>query len=201
MLAHDYDKTKEGVSLALVSQRFALDVVFGHPEAVNYVETSVASHMRICISVTEDRSWKETCYPSEPLLSHAAADVMWENDQVLPNVLFHLKNKIESGMIDVGKNGELVCRLLLLFAKDHYLSRSFTGMPFTDTPKVEDGRLRYCSSIPVNEWLTRLFGERAWPTDVEQNRRARETFNDYEVNFSHWITMKQHIAPFDGGVT
>ncbi|KAF8488918.1 hypothetical protein BU17DRAFT_72780 [Hysterangium stoloniferum] len=125
MLAHNFDKTEAACSLALVSQRFALDVVFGHPETVE---------------------------------------------------------------------------LLLLFAKDHYLSRSCTGMRFTDTPKVEDGHLRYCSAIPVNEWLTRLFGERAWPTDVEQNLRARQTFNDYEVNFSHWISMQKPIAPFDGSV-
>ncbi|KAF8514191.1 hypothetical protein BU17DRAFT_94672 [Hysterangium stoloniferum] len=178
MLAHDYDKTKEASSLALVSQRFALDVVFGHPETVNYVERSVA----------------------KPLLSHAAVDVMWESEQILPNVFFHLKNKIESGIIDVDKNGELVCRLLLLFVKDHYLSRSWTGMAITDTPKVEDGHLRYCSAIPVNEWLTKLFGERA-STDVEQKRQARQTFNYYEVNFSHWISMKQQIAPFDGWVS
>ncbi|KAF8512027.1 hypothetical protein BU17DRAFT_69389 [Hysterangium stoloniferum] len=186
MLAHGYDNTRAACSLALVFQRFALDVVFGHLQTVKYVETSVVSHMRICISVTEDRSWKETCYPSEPLLSHVAADVMWEWDHVLPDVLFHLKNHIESGMIDIGKNGELVCRLLLLFAKDHYLSRSSTGIPFMDTPEVEDGHLRYCSAIPVNEWLTRLFGKKAWPTDMEQNVRARQTFNHYEVNFSHW---------------
>ncbi|KAF8490025.1 hypothetical protein BU17DRAFT_72728, partial [Hysterangium stoloniferum] len=131
MLAHNFDKTEAACSLALVSQRFALDVVFGHPETVEYVETSVASHMRFCISVTEDRCWKETCYPSEPLLSHAAADVMWESDLVLPKA---------------------------------------------------------------------VWGKRAWPTDVEQNLRARQTFNDYEVNFSHWISMQKPIAPFDGSV-
>ncbi|KAF8495581.1 hypothetical protein BU17DRAFT_72509 [Hysterangium stoloniferum] len=126
MLAHNFDKTEAACSLALVSQRFALDVVFGHPETVE---------------------------------------------------------------------------LLLLFAKDHYLSRSCTGMRFTDTPKVEDGHLRYCSAIPVNEWLTRLFGEK------ERGRQtwskisgARQTFNDYEVNFSHWISMQKPIAPFDGSV-
>ncbi|KAF8523883.1 hypothetical protein BU17DRAFT_85317 [Hysterangium stoloniferum] len=201
MLAHGYDNTRAACSLALVFQRLALDVVFGHLQTVKYLETSVASHMRICISVTEDRSWKETCYPSEPLLSHVTADVMWEWDHVLPDVLFHLKNHIESGMIDVGKNGELVCRLLLLFAKDHCLSRSSTGIFFMDTPEVENGHLRYCSAIPVNEWLTRLFGKKAWATDMEQNVRARQTFNDYEVNFLHWVSMKENIAPFDGGVT
>jgi hypothetical protein len=64
---------------------------------------------------------------------------------------------------------------------------------------VKNGHLRFYMAIPVNEWLTRMFGERAWPTDAEQNVRARQMLNDYEVYFSHWVSMKQQIGPFGDG--
>ncbi|KAG8218115.1 hypothetical protein J3R82DRAFT_3637, partial [Butyriboletus roseoflavus] len=67
-----YDATDSRQALAVLAQRFGLDICFGHQDAVHYVETSVASHLRVCITTTDDCLWSYTTYPSEPLLSCAA---------------------------------------------------------------------------------------------------------------------------------
>ncbi|KAG2744118.1 hypothetical protein P692DRAFT_20663693, partial [Suillus brevipes Sb2] len=56
-----------------LAQRFGLNICFGHPDAVSYLEKAVASHSRICFSTTENRMWTFTGYSSEPLLSCVAA--------------------------------------------------------------------------------------------------------------------------------
>lgn len=62
----------ENKALALLGQRFALDVAFGHHASVTFLDTAIASHMRICESVTEDGMRRFTSYPSEPILSCAS---------------------------------------------------------------------------------------------------------------------------------
>jgi hypothetical protein len=54
MLAFSYHSERPACSLALLAQRFGLDIVFGHPKTVKYVEMLVANHMCFCISMTED---------------------------------------------------------------------------------------------------------------------------------------------------
>ena len=60
-------------TIAVLGQRFALEICFGHPESVKYLERGVASHLRICLATTQDRMWLFTSYPSEPFLSCVAA--------------------------------------------------------------------------------------------------------------------------------
>ena len=37
----------------------------------------MTSHLRVCIKTTEDRLWSYTTYPSEPILSCAAASLLY----------------------------------------------------------------------------------------------------------------------------
>ncbi|KAH7905806.1 hypothetical protein BJ138DRAFT_1226872 [Hygrophoropsis aurantiaca] len=68
-----YDTKEQDQALAVLSQRFCLDMCFGHPESVRYLEALVASHLHVCSAVAEDRTWKFTSYPSQPFLSCVAA--------------------------------------------------------------------------------------------------------------------------------
>ncbi|KAG1858852.1 hypothetical protein F4604DRAFT_1930908 [Suillus subluteus] len=96
-------------ALAVLSQRFGLDICFGHPNAVSYLKKGVASHLRVCFSTTEDRSWAFTGYPSEPLLSFVAA-------------IRHPE----------GQCGELASRLLLLLVKDMYVRSNLSTGTISD---------------------------------------------------------------------
>jgi hypothetical protein len=195
---------------------------------VEYLERAVASHLRVCLTTTEDRMWSFTAYPSEPFLAHIAALLLHDTPTNLLISLRSLQTKLESGMINKGANGEIVSRFLLqlckdLVAKDLYVMDTVPAEP---TPTLLESAqthpsssypvfrgkdsdqetctfnqpLLYCRDIPVIAFLEKLFGQNAWPTDNKQKTRARMAFKDAYINFSHWVTMTQNIASSDDEV-
>ncbi|KAH7906207.1 hypothetical protein BJ138DRAFT_659186 [Hygrophoropsis aurantiaca] len=106
-----FDAKDPDQALAVLSQRFCLGVCVDHAEAAQYVDTAVASHLRVCTSITDVtsilplpiRAWKYTSYPSEPFLSCVAAGLMRRSPELLENTLQVLISKIDSGMLDIGK--------------------------------------------------------------------------------------------------
>ena len=180
-----FDSANPAQALAILGQRFGLNISFGHPDAVSYQQKAVASHLRICLESTEDRIWSFTFYPSEPLLSFAAAKLLHENPNVLPSALRCLQGKILGGLIDMGQKGELTSRLLLLLAKDSCVRSK-------SNPEEELGvdwsvELRDCQPVPVVDYLESLFGKSVLTDD------ARKQFEHWHVNFSHWVSMDQVI--------
>ncbi|KAG2158309.1 uncharacterized protein EDB93DRAFT_1325447 [Suillus bovinus] len=166
------DANDANQALAILSQRFGLDVCLGHPDAVSYLEKAVASYLRICFSTTEDRMWTFTGYPSEPILSCV----------------------VDGGMVEIGQSGELASRLLLLLAKDLFIRK--------DPPKgvirdlyyngSGDAELIDCRKVSVIDFLEYLFGQTFWSRTVEE---AKAAFQHAYINFSHWVSMTEFILP------
>ncbi|KAH7919076.1 hypothetical protein BV22DRAFT_1134113 [Leucogyrophana mollusca] len=184
-------------ALAVLSQRFGLDVCFGHPDSVSYLETAVASHLRICTGTTEDRAWRFTSYPSEPFLSCVAADLLHESPGRLGDTLKTLTRKVDSGMFEIGQSGELASRLLWLLAKDKYVRdkvHSEVAHPYIHQPSAGpwDVELIDCQKVPVIPFLEYLFGDQFSSTI---SSTAKTAFKDAYINFSHWVSMKQDISP------
>ncbi|KAH7903157.1 hypothetical protein BJ138DRAFT_1168488 [Hygrophoropsis aurantiaca] len=187
-----FDTNNAEQALAALFQRFCLKACFGHAEAVQYVDAAVASHLCVCTSITEDRTWKYTSYPSEPFLSCVAAGLMHQSTRSLENTMRVLINKIDGGMLDIGKSGELASRLLWLLAKDVYvrevLYAHVIGLCTDDNnPDFID-----CSGVPVIDFLEFVLGD---PFTKElQKTGGREAFRGACINFSHWVVMKEFIA-------
>lgn len=171
-------------SLAILSQRFALDVCFGHPDAVEFMDEAIASHLRVCLGTTEDRTWVFTTYGSEPLLSHVAASALHAS----PSAFDVLRTKLSSGMIEKGKSGELACRLLLLVGKDVFLRRIYAKRKILETDE-----LLYCLPVPLLDYLEALFGPKIYPADESAAKAVKRAFENAKVNFSHWISMSEKI--------
>lgn len=180
-------------ALAVLSQRFGLDICFGHPDAVSYLEKAVASHLRICFSTTEDRMWTFTGYPSEPLLSCVAAILLHKTPDSLANVLRVLKEKVDGGMVEIGQSGELASRLLLLLAKDLFVRKHSSRGVIQDLIHggSEDAELLDCQKVSVIDFLEYLFGKTFWSELAE----AKATFQHAYINFSHWVAMTEFISP------
>jgi len=178
--------------LAVLAQRFGLEVCFGHREAVEYVESSVASHLRVCITTTEDRLWSYTTYPSEPFLSCAAAFLLHISGDALDAALNTLQTKVENGMIDIGQRGELVSRFLWLLAKDLFvLGKQEHGSTFArGTGEGFGAELIHCQMISVVDFFKFVFGGGFWDHVASD---AKEAFTDAYVNFSHWVSMDANI--------
>ena len=188
-----FDPQNTGHVLAVLGQRFGLSVTFGHPDSVAYLETGVASHLRICLATTLDRNWRFTNYPSEPLLSCVAANDLHKDSRNLQLALTTLLNAVNRGMIDVGQRGELASRLLWLLAKDLYIRASATSGA-TQMPKSWDENVLDCKMIPVVDWLEFVFGPQIWDEEDTQASLGRKTFENAYVNFSHWVCMDANIA-------
>ena len=117
----DFNAQKASHVIAVLGQRFRLNVTFGHPESVEHLENGVTSHMRICLATTMDRNWRFTNYPSEPLLSCVAAVDPHKKPEKLELALKTLLVAVNSGMIVLGQRDELASRLLWLLAKDFFI--------------------------------------------------------------------------------
>jgi len=177
----DFKPSDENQALAVLSQRFGLDVAFGHPEVTAFLDEAVASHMRICLSVTPDRLWRNTSYPSEPVLSDAAASLLHERDNSVEECLKVLNAKLRRGMIDKGQRGEILSRVILLLGRD-------AATPPAPAQKPP-GFLRFCQPIKLLDFLKVTFG------DHFTNAAIHLDFEHAYINISHWVSMKENIVP------
>jgi len=191
------DKYIRNQMLAVLGQRFILDVCVGSYDSSEFQQTAVSSHLRVCLGTTEDRTWQETAYPSEPLLSCVAAQIMYEQPAAsvgLPTVniaLHHLQEAIVSRLISqgppgqTGQAGELVSRLLYLMGKDLAIRKH-------DVPPIQDSssELLDCKPLPVTEYLDVMFG-------LDNLNDAKKIFEGWYINFSHWVPMSKNIK-FEG---
>ncbi|KAG9313113.1 hypothetical protein JVU11DRAFT_6563 [Chiua virens] len=170
-------------AFAVLAQRFGLDITFGHRDAVRYAKDLVASHLRVCMKTTEDRVWSYTTYPSEPILSCAAANVLHSDDNLV-YAFTSLALMAKDGVVSVGDTGELVSRFLWLLAKDLFVREPERVV--VDTSKLLD-----CHPVPVTEFLEFFLGPRVWNAVPG----ARKEFENAYINFSHWVSMGFDITP------
>ena len=178
--------------LAILGQRFGLDISSSHPNAVKHVEAGVASHMRICRATTGDRKWSFTMYPSEPFLSCIAASLLHQSPETLKDCLQTLARKVFDGMISTGQAGELASRLLWLLAKDILVRAEDKNLQVSpQLARGWDAELTDCKMVPLFTYLEFLFGRQSWPA------KALETLKGAHVNFSHWVEMDAPISTDD----
>ncbi|KAF8350898.1 hypothetical protein F5887DRAFT_322542 [Amanita rubescens] len=194
--------------LAVLAQRFGLDIYFDHKEATSLIENAIASRGRICLATTEDRTWSFTTYPSEPFLSCVAANILHTSPDVRADILRTMMRKVKIGLIEVGKTGELANRLIFLLGKDLYIRQSAQDFsetlfsPNYDSEDESDSRataieseLFDCKMVPLIGYLEYLFGTSFWGgTEAE----AKKLFANGYIKFSHWVPMKDNIGKRKG---
>ena len=181
-----FDPYNEHQAFAILAQRFGLNIAFGHRDAVRYVETSVASHLRYCIKTTEDRLWSYTTYPSEPILSCAAASLLHMESNLI-GTLNRLSLMVNNGVVDIGRIGELISRFLWLLAKDLFVRKVDVK---NDGGSQFEQVLQDCQLVPVVGFLEFVFGPGIWNTAP----KARKIFQNACINFSHWVSMDFDIT-------
>lgn len=107
----DY-RLKRTAALALVACIASLYVSPTSSEASDLVK----AHMGTLVAIDKERKRLLVTYPSEPVLSEAALEVLSEENSEL-EILRELDGAFQSGgILEAGCQGELVARLLLLSA-------------------------------------------------------------------------------------
>ncbi|KAK7453180.1 hypothetical protein VKT23_011862 [Stygiomarasmius scandens] len=201
----------ERACLALLSQRFALDIALDDYHAESFVINGIASHMRYLVSTSENCMRQYSIYPSEPVLSHAAAVYMYQSPDNLNNLLSTLRRQISSGLIQAGELGELLGRLLILISRDFAAIRVYDiaveekpiipekylqySEPFPSKPGLE--YFAYLKPVPLLLVLCILFGnDNDW---IKGN--CKKAFERAYVSASHWVRRDEDVALSQSNIT
>ncbi|KAG8708853.1 hypothetical protein FRC08_018675 [Ceratobasidium sp. 394] len=139
-----------------------------------------------------------TAYPSEPLLSCAAARLLYPvrdpaSDKFFETIgqaLVRLEVAVVEHTIDKGLAGELVSRLVFLIGKDVAIRASHVtpASEASTDPSLVSEELLDCKPLSVIQYLTVLFGEDAF------RGKDLHSFDGWYINFSHWIGLDENIG-------
>ncbi|THU85503.1 hypothetical protein K435DRAFT_387941 [Dendrothele bispora CBS 962.96] len=216
---HSQQLDQDDQALAVLGQRFLLPLIMNCNEAVDYVWDAVARHMRVLLSTSEDRERILSSYPSEPVLSHAAAELLHQSSSSLCDALYVLCGKIASGMFDKGQACELVSRLLLLLCRDFVVMESTTNdvlyklrnptrnrllrdklqNPLHDKQlqfPISGSHFSYLTPVPLLDVLCMLFGNEWMEKDVEgaKMKDKARLFQRAYISVSHWVPIAISIG-------
>lgn len=132
------EKLDHASALAILAIRISLNV-----SPLSQLSSElIASHMRVCGFVSDDRMLVTSNYLIEPILAEAAAQLM----ESIPvhALLDHLLKAVRSGMVEAGFRGELGARIILMKAWDVCKLSTITN--------------RYSSPITIAKFMNALFG-------------------------------------------
>eukprot|EP00047_Mylnosiga_fluctuans_P021615 m.106943 g.106943 ORF g.106943 m.106943 type:complete len:551 (+) comp8962_c0_seq1:907-2559(+) len=157
-------------AIAILGARACLQVI---PRST-LAHTLVKSHLAICLEVSKDREALRVIYASEPIVAVAAEGLMtaihaeatkWtKNGLVL--LLDHLIDAVSAFEVDCGHAGELVARLVMLFAMD-------------ETRKA--AKVQPWEPVRLHAFLDVLLGK----DSVSLPKR----FDDALINFTHFVQI------------
>ncbi|KAK2467164.1 hypothetical protein APHAL10511_000713 [Amanita phalloides] len=162
---------------AIFSQRLCLSVL-SSPEAIEFADHSVSSHMRLLTEFSSNGPFFHTYSPSEPMLALGGAHVLYELGTLdhLPSSLETLSRSLFSaGLVDKGIMGELAARTLLLVARDV-------------TAPIRDRRRDLLKPVRLLEFLVTLFGNTQWAGEYQSSFDT--AFAQAYINFTHWIVTE-----------
>ncbi|KAF8590094.1 hypothetical protein K439DRAFT_1657646 [Ramaria rubella] len=175
--------------LAVVDVRLMLD--YKPPQQTFHREAElVASHMRIVYSIPKNRAYFRSGYPSEPIVSEAAAQHSHSFRQRAPFPLMDiLKENIQSGLLERGRRGELVARALIMSVYDRAVEVDHPS-PFEGKPPL------YSKGCSATTFIKELFSEayaneilNSVPDNVRDGVKLKDAFKNARIRFTHFVKM------------
>ncbi|KAM6499433.1 hypothetical protein JOM56_004941 [Amanita muscaria] len=171
--AFDWKNTQQ--VFAVLAYTVCLDLVLGNQKATAFGYISVAEHMRLLIDFNDDRTICFTQASSEPVLALVAASIVADLDH-LPHIIDKLTSTLCEGLVDKGRHGELLARMILFIAR-------IQTCPPPSTP------LGFATPVPVVHFLKTLFGE-LWSETPGHKRFEKDLEGGY-VNFYHFTLTRE----------
>jgi hypothetical protein len=193
-----FEHVKNGGALAVVDVRLKLSYDTRCEFARSTVADQVASNMRVAFYVPQRRDFVVSDYSSEPLLAEAAAQQMHvfrfhDPDAILKIITNHTK----SGLLDKGKCGELVARLLLTFAYDRAIEKEFKDLSPDSTGMGKSSALPFFSrGVSLITFIKELFVPHvaeeilnSFPNNLQNSESFGDAFKEAKVRFTHFGKM------------
>ncbi|KAG6843442.1 hypothetical protein H0H87_004567, partial [Tephrocybe sp. NHM501043] len=143
--------------LACLSRRLPVDFYTSHL-AYHQAQKQVEGHLRVCLQVDPTFQGMVTVSPSEPLLSEAAARLMYNKSyaKLLAHVLYGFA-------VHKGDRGEFIGMMLAIDARDHTIYDPIVTLPSTDEQTFHQESLR----VGANEDMEDVDDDHEDQTDIE----------------------------------
>ncbi|QRV96428.1 hypothetical protein RhiJN_24446 [Ceratobasidium sp. AG-Ba] len=165
----EFDASDFDQALALLGQRFLLNIYFGAYDSKRFIDKAISGHLRVCIRTTEDRTRTETSYPSEPFLSFAVAQLLYTTP-VGKNTPYAIETALVSLEKAVKGNVDFTVR----------------QRPLPSVITAQD-QLPDCEPISVESYFETMFGK-ASLAHVDKG-----CLDGWYINFSHWVGMSERV--------
>jgi hypothetical protein len=164
-------------ALAIVGPRVCLDIV---PQSIHASQLT-ASHLAYVHYISTSGESLYVSYPSEPILAEASAHLMHRIART--RYLSQLVHAVRSGHVEGGFRGELVGRLLALFAWDKAQG----------PPNAVD--VHFSRSLRVGEYLEQLIagGRKKVKEILEESAvdsSVMDKFLSGEMFFTHFVSLR-----------
>ncbi|KIL59241.1 hypothetical protein M378DRAFT_169505 [Amanita muscaria Koide BX008] len=163
---------------AILSYTVCLDLVLGNRKATELANTSVAKHMRLLIDVNDHRT-VFTKASSEPVLALVGAYIAAKANNLLDIIEGLTNNLCKDGLVDKGRHGELLARMILFIARIQSCSAPLTPLSFA-------------APVPVVDFLKTLFGEELWDK-TPGHKCFEEGLKGGYVNFHHFTLTRDEM--------
>ncbi|KAI0324133.1 hypothetical protein GY45DRAFT_1209408, partial [Cubamyces sp. BRFM 1775] len=173
-----------------LATRVLLDFDIRRESTCDVMHNLLSNHTLIAFSIPQHREYMRAGTPSEPILAHAAAKVM--NEFGL-DMVRSLTEGFKHGLLDKGQRGELVARLLLIFAHDKAQAPQHS---LSDPAAATN----WSQKVPVLTFLEASFAtdhhesiRGCFPANAEQLEEPAKTlgeaFRGAYVRFSHFVQL------------
>ncbi|CAG8657799.1 5598_t:CDS:1, partial [Paraglomus brasilianum] len=172
----DQKKLSTTTALAVLGPRLCIDVV----PSSSLSSELVASRMAVCTHISEQRDMVYMCYPSEPLLAEASAQLMNETG-AMRMLLPPLLSAVRYGLVEGGYQGELVARCILLMAWDETCKKQ-TGYKEAD--------MQFSRPLRVRDYLMTLLGKDGINQIGGISQRERARFLNGFIFFNHFLLLR-----------
>jgi hypothetical protein len=163
-------------SIAILSTRAAVNIA----PSSHLANELVGGHLGVCVHTFPKRESMLVCYPSEPVVAEASAQLLNAMDgRGWAVALENLLQAIQVGELDAGKLGELVVRIVLLLAFDAARSDS-------------DGL--YTGAVCLSDFLAALVGSddsKAFfsTDDDDADQDLAEAWRQSTLTFTHFVPV------------
>ncbi|CAI2177915.1 1964_t:CDS:2 [Funneliformis geosporum] len=161
------DEGKNLTSVALLASFCSVDI----SPSVHFASNLVASHLGTCLAISQDRTKILTCYPSEPLVTEAAYELLDDN------MLFLIAQSFNQGVVEPGKRGEIVGELILILTRQKLYKRLKRAKKATF----------YTGEIKLFIFLEDLLKNNIV---LKKNYDEHKFFKDANISFTRFVTIR-----------
>jgi hypothetical protein len=165
-------------SIAMLSIRAAVNIA----PSSHLANELVGGHLGVCVHAFPKRESMLVCYPSEPVVAEASAQLLNALDgSGWVVALENLLQAIQVGELDAGKLGELVVRIVLLLAFDAARSESDCDDLYTGTVCLSD----FLGALVGTGGERKAF----FSDDDEDTEELAKAWQQCTLTFTHFIPV------------